>query len=280
MKKIFYTSDLHLGHKNIIKLCNRPFEDIEEMNKTIISNWNKKVGKDDIVYILGDFAYRNKCRASQYLKQLNGEIHLIKGNHDSWLKDEEARKCLKSINNYLEIDDNGRKVVLSHYPTLDWNGRYRGAYHVYAHIHNSVNDTSLYCNLTKNMFNAGVDVRSFEPVTLDEMIAEANMKEQMSANDKIEIGALYKIKEGKQLNYMEKSSPYVLIKNFISNPMLEENSFTKNSFFVEFIYVWKESLEPVQLILSTKFLDFESFNEYFELDLSRLDIMNKRKIKA
>ena len=84
---ILFTSDLHLGHKNILKLCNRPFSSIEEMDAVLIENWNRKVHKNDQVYILGDLMYRNEKLPEEYLRQLNGKKHLITGNHDrAWVK--------------------------------------------------------------------------------------------------------------------------------------------------------------------------------------------------
>ena len=69
----YFTSDLHLGHRNIIRLCNRPFATIEEMDETLIRNWNAKVTNGDTVYILGDLLFRNEKPAEEYLKQLKGK---------------------------------------------------------------------------------------------------------------------------------------------------------------------------------------------------------------
>ena len=71
----YFTSDLHLGHRNIIRLCNRPFATIEEMDETLIRNWNAKVTNGDTVYILGDLLFRNEKPAEEYLKQLKGKKH-------------------------------------------------------------------------------------------------------------------------------------------------------------------------------------------------------------
>ena len=82
-RRIFFISDLHLDHANIIKYCNRPFKNVREMNDFIVSNWNKTVGKNDIVCFLGDMAYGRWSRKTSYwLNQLNGKITFIKGAHD------------------------------------------------------------------------------------------------------------------------------------------------------------------------------------------------------
>ena len=79
---IYFTIDMHLGHENIIRLCNRPFSNVEEMDQALIDNWNRRVQPQDTIYILGDLMFRNKKPPEEYLRQLNGKKHLIIGNHD------------------------------------------------------------------------------------------------------------------------------------------------------------------------------------------------------
>ena len=81
-KKIWVTSDWHLGHKNVIKYANRPFKDITEMNNILRKNFNKVVESHDIVYILGDISFLNTVSTTEWIKSLNGFKFLIKGNHD------------------------------------------------------------------------------------------------------------------------------------------------------------------------------------------------------
>ncbi len=86
---IFFTADLHLGHDNIIGYTKRPFKDVDEMDNTLIDNYNEKVSNDDTVYILGDFTLKNAGPARQYLKRLNGHILIVPGGHDfRWLEGE------------------------------------------------------------------------------------------------------------------------------------------------------------------------------------------------
>ena len=80
--KVFFTSDTHFYHGNIIRFCNRPFKDVDMMNETIISNWNNTVGQDDIVFHLGDFCLGGSAEWTRMLDRLNGRIYLIMGNHD------------------------------------------------------------------------------------------------------------------------------------------------------------------------------------------------------
>ena len=80
---IYFTADLHLGHRAVINMQNRPFADVEEMNRTIISNYNAIVGQDDTVYLLGDLCHHLKVEeANEIISKLKGKKILIKGNHE------------------------------------------------------------------------------------------------------------------------------------------------------------------------------------------------------
>lgn len=167
----YYISDLHFGHECVLKFCNRPFISIEEMNEELIKRWNKKVSKDDKVYILGDLIYKNSIPPQYYLDRLNGEKILIKGNHDSkWLKKIDINKYFSGIHQYLEISDEGRWCILFHYPIMDWNAKFRGSYHLHGHIHNMDSNILKFSNKESKMLNVSADVINFEPKTLDELI--------------------------------------------------------------------------------------------------------------
>lgn len=165
----FYTSDLHLCHKNIIKLCKRPFDNVEDMNSLIIHNWNKTVNSDDEVYILGDFIFGDGKEANKYLSKLNGIKYLILGNHDKFVNDNSFdRSLFKWIKQYAVIKDANVDVVLFHYPILDWDKKYHGSIHLYGHVHNN-NEFNI-----DNAFNVGVDVNNFKPVTIKNLTEEKN----------------------------------------------------------------------------------------------------------
>ena len=148
---IFFTSDLHLGHENCIRLCNRPFSNIEEMDETLIENWNHKVTGKDTVYILGDLIYRSQKPPEEYLRRLRGKKHLILGNHDrGWIRSCQTERFFESVNNLLYVADM-----------------------VFGHIHGNTDaDYWPLIQANERMLNAGVDVNHFEPVTFEEM--EAN----------------------------------------------------------------------------------------------------------
>lgn len=179
---IYYISDTHLGDLRVFDKCSRPFSGLEDLEREIITKWNKKVRKEDVVYVLGDIAEDNYTKAIEIFKILNGVKHLVVGNHDlKMLPFIEESKIFESINFMKLINDNGRKVFLCHYPVMDWMEFSRGGYHVYGHIHNKTgkNDPA-YVQIKeyfkdKLAYNAGIDVTHYEPVTLDEMI---ELKEQ------------------------------------------------------------------------------------------------------
>lgn len=167
---IYYISDTHFGHEKIINMCNRPYNNIKDMNEDIIKRWNNKVKPEDDIYFLGDFAYKiSNIDAISILKRLNGKKHFIKGNHDkeSFLNTITENKLVEEVNYYQEINDNGRRVILFHYPIEDWNGQYHGSYHLFGHIHNNKNN---YYRIIKNRFNVSIETVNYEPQTLDEII--------------------------------------------------------------------------------------------------------------
>ena len=168
----YFISDLHLGHENIIRLCERPFSDVDEMNKKLIKNWNNKVTAKDDVYIIGDIAYRSKEDVSSIVNQLNGRKHLIIGNHDEKnLKNPKFRDCFVSIDRYLRIVLDNKSLILCHYPIAEWDGYFHGSYHIYGHIHNNrKNRVFGYLKDEERALNAGADVINFTPATFEELI--------------------------------------------------------------------------------------------------------------
>ena len=170
-----FTSDLHLGHNNIVNLCKRPFADVDEMDAVLIDNWNRKVKKNDVVYLTGDAVW-DKKKVAFYMEQLSGKKILIAGNHDStWIKREECQKYFDDIVPYLEVHLNGHPITMCHYPMLEWRSsreesKRKLGYLIHGHIHNRIADEYRQLFLQFNALNAGVDVNSFEPVTFDELV--------------------------------------------------------------------------------------------------------------
>lgn len=185
MSKNFYIADLHFGHSNIIRYDNRPFKSIKENDETLIANWNRVVTKDDTVYILGDYSWNTHPETDvKLLKALNGNKVLIMGNHDKIRSDAE-RACFVKVKDYMEINDNGTKVVLSHYPILFWNGQFRDSVHLYGHVHNSAQwnmieswaeEARQLQDIPMRMYNVGcmMEWMDYTPRTLDEIIKGYN----------------------------------------------------------------------------------------------------------
>ena len=172
---IFYTADDHFGHENILKLSKRPFKTVDEMDNTLIDNINKVVGLNDDIYFLGDVTFKGGDPI-KYLSRINGKKHLVIGNHDKAIMiNPEARKFFVEIRPYIELYDNGRHVILCHYPMAEWNGYFRGSYHLFGHVHNNFdNPWHKYMTSLNNCWNVGVDVTNYAPVTLDQLIKRSD----------------------------------------------------------------------------------------------------------
>jgi calcineurin-like phosphoesterase family protein len=125
---IFFTSDTHFGHKNIIKFSNRPFYSIEEMDEVLIQNWNNVVGKNDTIYHLGDFCFGN---SKKYLKRLNGNIIRIKGSHDRDMKSPYMK--IIQPKGLLDQYGNQRSIVLCHYSMRTWHLSHYASWHLWGH---------------------------------------------------------------------------------------------------------------------------------------------------
>lgn len=135
----FFTSDLHFGHENCLAFDNRSFSSIEENDQVLINNWNDVVSCEDHVYVLGDISWHNSTKTIEIFKQLNGAKTLIRGNHDSKvLKNPKMREQFIEIVDYKEITfDDGRGLVLCHYPILAFKNHYYNWTHFYGHVHNT-----------------------------------------------------------------------------------------------------------------------------------------------
>lgn len=141
--KTYVTSDLHFGHKNIMSFCPvtraRYNGDVEYMNEAMVKEWNEIVQPEDTVYILGDVAFMPASKAAEMIKRLNGTKILIQGNHDhKALKDPMYAKSFKEIHKYLEVNYDGNKICMFHYPIAEWNQMHRGALHFHGHLHGNV----------------------------------------------------------------------------------------------------------------------------------------------
>ena len=158
--KRYFTSDLHFGHENIIKYCNRPFANAAEMDAALISNWNKTVDKDDEVYILGDVFFCKADRAHKILDQLNGRLVLLLGNHDETIANQPSLKKRFRILPELHFERyDDRHIHMCHYPMLSWNISFHGSYMLHGHVHNS-----RAVDNENRRYDVGVDANGYLPV--------------------------------------------------------------------------------------------------------------------
>ena len=175
----FYIADLHLGHKAILHMCKRPFNDVGQMHDEIITRWNSKITDTDTVYLLGDIAHKaNPNMVKEILDKLNGKINLILGNHD-------VPKILNKVNSrfdniykdiYLEDTFIGKNIHIYHYPVVSWRGKYKGSYHLYGHCHGGLKlDLGL-------AIDVGVDSHNFYP------ISSLEVKDIMDKKETIDLG--------------------------------------------------------------------------------------------
>ena len=172
---IYYISDTHFGHENVIWMCDRPFRDIDEMNSVLIERWNAKVKGNDTVYVLGDMFFRCADPES-ILIRLKGKKRLLIGNHDgSWMTKIDASQYFESIDLMLETSIGNHGVTLCHYPLLTWRHQ-KKTYMIHGHIHNDTSsDFWPLIRVRERMLNAGVDINGFQPVSFEELL-ENNMR--------------------------------------------------------------------------------------------------------
>jgi calcineurin-like phosphoesterase family protein len=172
---IFFTSDHHFGHFNVIKYCNRPFESVQQMDELMILAWNETVLPDDEVYYLGDFAMKSFL-VPKILPRLHGRKYLIMGNHDRCFKGNSDRwksfytdAGFESLDREQQIEIANQSVRLNHFPYRnphDPDQRYfdhrpqdDGGWLLHGHVHHR-------WKIKGKQINVSVDVWDFKPIPL------------------------------------------------------------------------------------------------------------------
>lgn len=161
---IHLISDLHFGHSNIIKYCRRPFRNSDHMDIQLIKNWNRVVGRNDLVYYLGDFAMRYP---KKYLKKLNGTVFFILGNHDKSL----IRSGIHPIMQRQIISYRGENILLVHDPRQannnhsEWQG-----WVIHGHTHNNEMEEYPMINHSKKTINVSCELHAYTPVKLSKLL--------------------------------------------------------------------------------------------------------------
>ena len=209
----YYIADLHFCHSNLNqRMDRRGFESGEAMNEYMIKQWNSRVRPGDEVVILGDFCLsRDIAEVNALLSRLMGKKYLIIGNHDRYLENKLFdRSAFKWIEYYKELNDNKRKIILSHYPIMCYNDQYRRngdgepkVYMLYGHVHNTfdeyivnehmkqigqyrrtVRGSSDPVSIPCQMINCFCMFSDYVPLTLDEWIQlDKKRREKISMSD-------------------------------------------------------------------------------------------------
>lgn len=165
---VWLSADFHAFHDNIIKYSNRPFKNVEEMNATLLSNWNSIVGINDLAYILGDFSLGKFEETVNFIGKMNGNLVFLRGDHDYWMDDIEKHVSINSKNsNEITIYDNqiheityrNNSVILCHYAMRSWRKKFHGSYHFFGHSHGRLSKF-------ERSMDVGVDTNNFFPITI------------------------------------------------------------------------------------------------------------------
>lgn len=164
---IYFTADMHFGHRAIITMQNRPFESVEEMNRVLLQNFNAVVQKDDTVYIIGDICHHMKIEdADNLIKKLNGKKYLVRGNHD---KNYDPR-LFEDIQDFMNISVYGNSFSLMHYPMLSWPKKGSGSYHLHGHIHARMEYNESNRSDGQRRYDVGVDANNYYPVSVKQIV--------------------------------------------------------------------------------------------------------------
>lgn len=156
---IYFISDLHLNHKNIIKYCSRPFSTVDEMNSILISNWNNTIKTDDIVYYGGDFALGPKEVFKRNSECLNGHKHFILGNHDHISRQQILESGWESVSYKVNLEYAGKKFVIMHHPNDEIDDE---SILIYGHVHDKPAE-----KLPHQSFCMCAERNDYKPVSID-----------------------------------------------------------------------------------------------------------------
>ena len=182
-QKIYFSSDQHFGHKNVLRFCQRPYETTKEMEKALIDNWNSKVTNNDIIFVLGDFFwFHGRHEIKRVVDKLNGKtIYIVPGNHckrTAYELCDERVQLLDDIS-ALYIREVGKpqvkyEVYVSHMPLMTWPHREKGSYNFFGHIHSgprSLSQVDQDLPFHKGLqYDIGVDNNEYTPIELEEII--------------------------------------------------------------------------------------------------------------
>ena len=165
---VFFTSDTHFRHKNIIKYDGRPYASSDEMTEALIKNWNLRIQPSDTVYHLGDVGVGRPEVLREILNRLNGKIFLIKGNHDDSATKPACKDRFEWIKDYhVAAFNGGVRIILFHYALRVWDCCHHGSWHLYGHSHGRLPPEE-----GRLCLDIGVNSWNYFPLSLDEVNVE------------------------------------------------------------------------------------------------------------
>ena len=184
---VFFTSDTHFQHANVIKYCNRPFKTVKEMDSIIVKNWNNTVGKEDIVFHGGDFCFGGSPSWVYLCNALNGHKYLSAGNHDKGITANKFEDVQQIFNIRImgdeEMESDGQRITLCHYPMISWYQSHRGSWQLYGHVHGRLDNEQHHeghpSRVSPNQLDIGVDSHNFTPLSYEQvktLITKQNLR--------------------------------------------------------------------------------------------------------
>lgn len=206
-KSVFFTSDWHIGHANVITYSNRPFKDVSHMSRVLINNFNAVVSPDSVTYFLGDMGLGNGEELAKVISELNGTKVLLLGNHDKNSTSMYA-KGFDVVLNAATLYIAQEKVTISHCPLLGipredvsgmkgampfacWHGDHKntaftieneGQYHLHGHIHSPNRGKST--RILHKQFDVGIDANKYRPVSISQIESWISLHKQGKPYDK------------------------------------------------------------------------------------------------
>lgn len=182
-QNIFFTSDFHIGHTNVIRFDGRPFKNVDEMHDTLIKNWNSVVSEEDTVFYLGDLSIRCPEKTVKwFVSQLNGKIHFLMGNHDR-IRDISRLQRFERIYGddttiggatiSIKDDDANRgyqDIIMCHYSILSWNKSHHNSWHLHGHSHGSImKNPDMDWYYKRKVIDAGCNMWDYTPISYKQL---------------------------------------------------------------------------------------------------------------
>lgn len=171
---IYFTSDLHLNHRAVIRMCERPFGSVEEMDQVLIENINSRIKKNDTLYLLGDITNKGTvASANELISQIKCKnLILVVGNHDKKYDERLFKEVHKLTEIHVGVRGTNYSITLCHFPMLSWPKSRHGSIHLHGHIHSRGSEYNLQMKTEGvRRYDVGVEANNYLPVSLEEVLS-------------------------------------------------------------------------------------------------------------